>query len=231
MQRGSLAKQLAHFSQSLAHCFAPGIALTPQKSWEEAFNALNQFIANDHSARKVVIFLDELPWMATRKSGLLKALDYYWNHYWSTNPRIILVVCGSSASWLINHIIYNKGGLHNRCTCELKIDPFTLSETGAFLKSMGVKLNRSHICEIYLALGGIPYYLRYIEPKLSAAQNIQNLLFNKNAVLKDEFNKLFMSLFYDATQYIELIKIISQKREGISRVEIETLSSSISTGG
>lgn len=168
--------------------------------------------------------------MATRKSGLLEALDYYWNRYWSANSKIILVVCGSSAAWLIKNIIYNKGGLHNRCTCELKIDPFQLSETEAFFKSKGVQLNRRHILEIYLALGGIPYYLRYVEPGLSAPENIQHIFFDKNAPLKDEFNKLFKSLFRNSKQYIELIKIISRKRQGITRGEIESLSS-MSTGG
>jgi hypothetical protein len=231
LQKGTLVKQLAHFAESLAQGFMPGIALKPAKSWDEAFGALNQLILNDRSERKIVVFLDELPWMATRKSGLLEALDYYWNHFWSGNPRVILVVCGSSASWLINNIIYNKGGLHNRCTCELKIDPFVLSETEDFLKSMGVKLNRSHITELYLALGGIPYYLRYVEPGLTAAENIQKILFNKTAPLKDEFKKLFMSLFNNADHYIELIKIIASKKEGVSRMDLESLSKKISTGG
>ena len=231
LQKGGMAKQLAHFSDVLAKCFMSGIELKLPKSWDDAFKILTQFIENEKSTQKIVIFLDELPWMATRKSGLLEALDYYWNRFWSSNPRVILIACGSSASWLIKNIIYNKGGLHNRCTCELRIEPFCLAEVEEFLISKGVQLNRRHVLELYLALGGIPYYLRYVESHLTAAENIQKILFEKNAPLAGEFEKLFKSLFSGAAQYIELITIIASKREGIARSEIERLSNKISIGG
>lgn len=231
LQKGRLSKQLEHFSDSIVESFIRGINIikTPS-SWEEAFKILTQLMNNDKSQKKIVIFLDELPWMATRKSGLLEALDYYWNRYWSTNSRIILIVCGSSASWLIRNIIYNQGGLHNRCTCELKLNPFNLQETNAFLNYKGIKLNKNHILEIYMALGGIPYYLRYIDKGLTAAENIQNILFSEKAPLKDEFKKLFISLFRSASAYIELIKIISEKKDGVSRAYLES-KAQLSSGG
>lgn len=222
LQKGSLKKQLAHFAESLSESFAQGIQIKPPASWEEAFRTLTHFIEADGSGSKTVIFLDELPWMATRRSGLLEALDYYWNRYWSINPKIILIICGSSASWLIKNIIYNKAGLHNRCTCEIKLDPFDLAETSAFLKSRGVKLNENHVLELYMALGGVPYYLKYVEAGLTSAENIQNILFDDKAPLKDEFHKLFSSLFTEANAYIELIKLIAQKREGMSRSLLES---------
>lgn len=230
LKKGSFKKQLQHFSESLSATFTGNILIQPPSSWEDGFKVLTQFIESDKSKRKTVIFLDELPWMATRRSGLLEALDYYWNHHWSANPKIILIVCGSSASWLIKNIIYNQGGLHNRCTCEMRLSPFSLAETSDYLHSRGIKLNKNHILEIYMALGGVPYYLKYVEPGLTAAENIQNILFDQQAPLKDEFKKLFSSLFNKADAYIELIKLISKTKEGISRASLESLSK-LSQGG
>jgi hypothetical protein len=50
--------------------------------------------------KKIILFFDELPWMATRRSRLLQNLDYYWNQYWSDDGRIKLIICGSSTSWI-----------------------------------------------------------------------------------------------------------------------------------
>lgn len=230
LQKGNLKKQLKHFGESLSKLFTQGVPIKEPTSWEEAFKMLSQWTDNIKSKKKFVIFLDELPWMATKRSGLLEALDYYWNRYWSSNPNIILIVCGSSASWLIKNIIYNEGGLHNRCTCEIKLDPFNLFETNAFLKSRGVKLKFTHVLDLYMALGGIPYYLKYIEKGITAHENIQRILFDKKAPLKDEFEKLFRSLFSDSEIYIELIKLIATKKNGMSRSEIERLSK-LSPGG
>jgi len=233
LQKGSLKKQLLHFSESLSEIFTKGVAIKPPSSWGEAFSTLSQFIEQStekKTKQKFVIFLDELPWMATKRSGLLEALDYYWNRYWSTSSNIVVIVCGSSASWLIKNIIYNKGGLHNRCTCEIKLDPFNLSETNAYLKSRGINLKKNYVLDIYMALGGIPYYLKYVEPGLTAAENIQHIHFDKKAPLKDEFRKIFTSLFTEAEIYIQLIKLIAKEKHGISRAELES-SSQLSRGG
>ncbi len=220
LQNGTLANQLSHFAQALTEVYTPGIAIKPPSTWDEAFQILTLLIKNFAKNEKIVIFLDELPWMASRRSGLLEALDYYWNHHWSKNNKILLIVCGSSASWLIKNIIYNKGGLHNRCTGEIRLAPFTLAETAQFLGSRNIQLNKNHILEIYMALGGIPYYLKYVENGFSAAENIQKILFDKNSALKDEFKKLFDSLFHEAEAYVEIIQLIAEKKEGISRAAI-----------
>lgn len=231
LQKGSMQKQLEHFSETLSAKFTHGIPIKTPPTWEEAFKLLTQFIDTANPKNKTTLFLDELPWLATRRSGLLEALDYYWNHHWSTHPNIILVVCGSSASWLIKNIIYNKGGLHNRCTCELKLEPFNLSETYSYLSSKGITLNKRHVLELYMALGGIPYYLNYVSKGLSASANIQKILFDKNAPLKDEFKKLFDSLFVDAEAYVELIQLIAQRKEGVSRATLESQSKYSNGGG
>ncbi len=228
-QNGNLKKQLANFSKIFADTFFNGLPLQSFLSWDDAFMQLSQQIRA--RKEKVVVFLDELPWMAARKSGLLEALDYHWNRYWSVLPNLVLIVCGSSASWLIKKIIYNKGGLHNRITGSIQLAPFNLAEVRAYLKSRKVKLTDNHILCLYMALGGIPYYLRYVEPGLTAQQNIQQILFADNAPLQDEFNKLFHSLFANAEAYIELIKLIAKKPVGISRADLEQKAKHTGSGG
>lgn len=225
LNKGSLKQQLSNFGVEFSKTFTNNIPIQAPNSWDEAFKLLNQHVSNSKIKQKLVIFLDELPWMATSRSGLLQAIDYHWNHIWSRDPRIILIVCGSNASWLIKNIIYDTGGLHNRCTVEIKLSPFNLSETEEFLISRGIKLNKNHILDLYMVFGGIPYYLKYIEKGLTSAENIQKMLFNKNAPLHDEFRKLFDSLFKDAKLYIDLIKLIAKRNDGMSRSEIEKVTS------
>jgi len=229
-QKASAKKQIKKFTGVVSTTFFDGIAIETPKNWEEALDLLHKQISKI-TTKKIVIFLDELPWMATPKSGLLQEIDYFWNHHWAKIKNIILIVCGSSASWLIRKIIYNKGGLHNRTTCQMKLLPFNLHETKKYLHSKNIKLNNNHMVDLYMAFGGVPYYLSYIQPGLTSQQNIQKLIFDKNAPLKDEFNKLFESLFSSADSYIELIKIIVKKREGIRRVELQNLAKLSSGGG
>lgn len=229
IQDGTIKNQLKKFTEALSQVFFEDTPLEVLADWDAAFNLLHKQIIK--YTKKVVIFLDELPWMATKKSGLLQEIDYYWNHHWSKMSNMILIVCGSSASWLIQKIIYNKGGLHNRVTSQIRLLPFSLVETNDYLKSRGIKLNNKHVLSLYMALGGVPYYLRYVEPGLTAEQNIQQVIFDKNTPLKDEFNKLFASLFENADAYIELVKLIGRKREGLGRAELKAIAKLSTSGG
>ncbi len=223
VQKGTLEVQLAKFADALSLAFFEGTTIETPKKWSDAFGILQKHMAKTKG--KIIIFLDELPWMATRKSGLLEELDYFWNRHWAGMRNVILVACGSSASWLIQKIIYNKGGLYNRTTFQIKLLPFTLAETDQFFKSKNIKLNHEHVLKLYMTFGGIPYYLRAVEPGLSAEQNIQRLIFDENAPLTSEYDRLFESLFDNAEAYRQIISCIAQRKEGVERTEIDKLSS------
>jgi len=233
LRDGTLKQQLSIFSEKMSETFfaGTGIQVEAPKNWMQAFNLLTNTINQFVKQKKIVLFFDELPWLASKKSGFKNALDHYWNTKWSKDDRIILVVCGSAASWIIKHIINDKGGLHNRVTLQLPLYPFSLNETNAYLKYIGIKFNSHQVLELYMALGGIPHYLANVNASLSAAQNISALCFVRNGQLFDEFHKLFSSLFDNATAYIELIKIVATKRNGITRKELETKAKLSGTGG
>lgn len=218
---GTLADQIAHFTKQLQKIFYPGATVTPGKNWDEAFEALTRAIENTPKNKKIVLFFDELPWMATKNSKLLQNLDYYWNQLWSKNKRIKLIICGSSASWIIQKIIKNKGGLHNRLTQTIYLAPFDLSETKKFILSMKLKLTDPQILLLYMVMGGIPYYLSKIPKNLSATQIIQRLAFQPKSFLAEEFDNLFASLFdADDSFYIKAVKLIASRREGIGKNEL-----------
>jgi len=158
-------------------------------------------------------------------------LDHYWNSRWSTFPNLKLVVCGSAASWILNNLIYAKGGLHNRLTSVVPLKPFTLHETEEYLRHRGVKLNRHQILELYMVMGGIPLYLNGVQPGLSTLQTINQLCFHKEGFLFNEFSHLFASLFDASEAHEELIRTLSISRQGLSREQILQKTKHSSSGG
>ncbi len=164
--------------------------------------------------------MDELPWLDTARSRFIKAFELFWNSWASDQPYIKLIVCGSATSWMISHILGNKGGLHNRVTRRIKLSPFSLAETEAFLRSMNIVWNRYQIAEAYMIMGGTPYYLQMLQKSYSLSQNIDYLFFSENAELRDEYSFLFKSLFNDSTIYRSTIELLSKKAKGMTRVEM-----------
>ncbi len=229
LQKGTMKKQLENFAKSLSKTFFNNAPLRTPPNWSDALSILTDRIMDTQD--KVVIFFDELPWLATRRSGLMEQIDFYWNNRWAGMHNVIFIACGSSASWLLTNIIYNKGGLHNRTTLEMHLRPFDLAETREYLRSMDVQLNDRHITSLYMAVGGIPYYLNYIKPDLGAQENIQLLFFDPYAPLNKEYDKLFESLFDGAAAYKEIIAILAQKKGGLSRSELDAAAKLSTTGG
>lgn len=214
---GSMREQIAHFTVQMGEAFYGGVSIMPQKNWDEVFQQLTKAFAQVPKDKKIVMFFDELPWMATKRSRLLNNLDYYWNQYWSNDARIKLIICGSSASWIIDKVLRSRGGLYNRVTKKILLEPFTLIETKEFLHKIGVKLNNQQILLLYMVIGGIPYYLKQINKGLTAMQLIEKLAFSKKAFLLDEFDELFGSLFDDGEVYKQIVKAISEHRYGIGQ--------------
>lgn len=217
---GTMSEQINHFTKQIGNIFYKGAKLKTGKNWDETFETLTSAIDGSDKGMKVVLFFDEFPWMATKNSRLLQNLAYYWNQYWSRNKRIKLIICGSSASWIINKIIKNKGGLHNRLTRNIYLSPFNLSNTKKYLNNLGVKLTNKQVLQIYMAIGGIPYYLSKVEKGLSAAQNIDKLAFRKKSFFLEEFDNLFASLFDDYEIYVDIVRTIAKHRYGIGQEKL-----------
>jgi uncharacterized protein len=227
-----MALQIQQFTKEIGRVFYQGTELKEKKNWFETFELLLEAIQKQTPhEKKIVLFFDEFPWMATHKSHLLQALEFYWNRHLSQDHRIKLIICGSSASWIIRNIVNNKGGLHNRLTRTIHLEPLSLKETKDFLNYLNIKLNLKHISQIYMVTGGVPYYLSYINKAGSSAQIIENMVFVKDSFFIKEFENLYSSLFDDAETYIELIRIIAHARYGLSQEEIFQASEGTTKGG
>jgi AAA+ ATPase superfamily predicted ATPase len=223
LKDGTTAVQLGNFREVLEATFYRRRPIPPLRAWSEAFKALSEILSATLKAQKfkrAVIFLDELPWMATPKSGLIQALDYSWNTQLSRMPQVIVVVCGSAASWMLNNLIHAKGGLHNRITRRIRLEPFSIPEVSEFLQRRGFTLSLRAIIELYMAVGGVPHYLNQLDSTLSASQNVAALCFSKNGSLRTEFATLFKALFDESDVYERIVRIIASKRIGVTRSEL-----------
>jgi uncharacterized protein len=227
IKKSLLKKQLKNFYLKLS---AKNPKTKTPSDWIEAFHQLSLYLARLKSASKKVIFIDEFPWLDTRKSNFLPAFDNFWNGYASKRNDLLVVVCGSAASYMIKNIIKSKGGLHNRLTQTIQLSPFNLCETEQLLRHNKVKLARYDIIQLYMAMGGVPHYLEKVRPGESVAQALDRLCFNKNGFLRNEFSNVFASLFDHYINHEEIIRTLATVRKGLTRNEILS-KIKIDTGG
>ena len=220
MKDGTLAEQLFQFAYEFSRQFNEGKRIPSPKSWAEALNLLHEAVEKVEKGRKIILFFDEVPWLASPRSKFLNALEHFWNRYISRNNNVIMIICGSSASWIIRNIINNKGGLHGRVTRKIRLLPFTLLETENYLKSRHIELDRKQIIDIYMAMGGVPKYLTYVARGKSAAQVINEVCFSLNGGLHNEFNNLYKSLFENYEHHIAIVKVLSKAIEGLTKDEL-----------
>lgn len=226
---GTLRQQLTAFRNSL---MAAGMKCAIPKTWIEAFELLKQLI-NNAPAGKKILFIDELPWMDTPKGNLIGALENFWNGWATARQKkdIVLIVCGSATSWISKKLLKNKGGLRGRLTNRIKIVPFTLNECELFAQNANLALGRKDVLELYMILGGIPYYWSFLKKGLSVAQNVDQLFFTETAQLRDEFDALYAILFKRPENYLKVIEsLCNGRKSGMTREEILT-SSRLTDGG
>lgn len=216
----SLAEQLANFARARAARAAPGMELAPPADWSEAFAQLAGDLGRLPKRKaKRVLFFDELPWLDSRRSGFLRAFEHFWNS-WASRQRILLVACGSAAAWMIRKLLRARGGLHNRVTRRIRLEPFTLAETREFFASRHIELGNYQTLELYLAMGGIPHYLKEVRRSQSASQNIDRICFARDGLLKDEFHNLYSSLFEHAERHEHVVRALAKQTSGLSRSEL-----------
>ena len=218
--KGKTGEQLVNFAEQLNLHFPERKTMLSPSNWQEAFHILRECVDSIKSIKKKVIFFDELPWLDTHKSGFLSAFGYFWNSYVSQRSDIIVVICGSAASWIINKVVNNKGGLHNRITQRIRLLPFTLYETQRYLQQKNISLEHYQILQLYMVMGGVPAYLKSVERGLSAEQNIEKCCFSKDGILANEFDNLYAALFSNPQNHVDVIRALSRKNKGLTRSEI-----------
>lgn len=230
VHNATMQEQLEGFSFALKKAIESPLDIAVPKTWVAAFHSLENILNPIIKKGKAVIFFDEFPWMHTQKSNFLTAFEHFWNSWASKHSNLTIVICGSAASWMIRNIVNNKGGLHNRVSIRMRLLPFTLSETQAYLKSRSVNLDHYQLLQLYMAMGGVPQYLKAVQKGESATQVIDRLFFTKHGPLKDEFKILYESLFDNAAHHTAVIRLLYGVGKGMTRNEI-IRSSHLSSGG
>lgn len=218
--KGSMHDQLRNFHTQLQSSSARFNKVKVPDNWFTAFQLLEEYLNRLKTIKKKVVFIDEFPWIATSRSKFLMAFEHFWNTYCTKRTDLVVVVCGSAASFMVNKIIKNKGGLHNRLSCKLQLLPFSMNETEQFLKSKNIHLTQYDILQLYMAVGGVPHYLDKINRGESVIQNIDRLCFESNGDLVNEFNEVFISLFSNSKTHEKIIRMLSKTKRGITRNEL-----------
>lgn len=217
LKNESLKRQLENFQLALkrqGHRSCPRL-----KSWLEAFYELEVFLERLPAGRKIV-FIDEMPWMDTPKSGFLSALEGFWNGWATSRKDILLIACGSATSWIVKKLNRNRGGLHNRVRLQIRMMPFTLAECEAYSEELGLGFGRQHVLECYMYLGGVAYYWSLLEKGKFPDQNINSLFFARRDGLRAEFDELYSSLFTHPEPYVGIIMALGHHRQGLGRDEL-----------
>lgn len=217
MDNVTMQDQLLNFTLELRKFSGKDIPVP--ENWLYAFNSLATYLESLPNGNKI-IFMDELPWMDTPKSKFISALEHFWNSWASNRSDIKLIVCGSATSWMIDKLINNRGGLHNRLTHRMAIEPFNLQECEQYFEAKGFGYSQKEIAECYMIMGGIPFYLKQMQKGLSVAQNIDRLFFEIGCALDGEFDNLYRALFKFSGNYIRIVEALASKGKGLTRQEI-----------
>ena len=215
-------KQLTHIQ--LANFHHSGKVFPAPSNWMEAFSQLIEYLETGKKKKRQVVFIDELPWMDTPYSGFLTAFEWFWNSWGSNCRNLMLIVCGSATSWIVNKII-------NRLSGKIFLSPFDLKESEQFYASRGIVWDRYEQLQAYMVFGGVPYYLSLLHKEESLTQNIDRLFFSKDAILANEFENLFNALFDNSKDYIRTIEQLYKNKAGLTRNEIAQKLGASSGGG
>ena len=213
LQGASMADQIEHFMKQLAEQTDTPVAVA--NSWRDAFAVLTRFLEKKKK-KGLYVVLDEFPWMTNGRTEPVSLLKYFWDNHWKKNPKLTLVLCGSVAQFMINHIVHSKA-LHNRKTFEIRLPPLGAGEAKEFFKDYRSDIE---IARFLMVFGGVPKYLEQIDPKRSLAENMDALAFTGGSYFIEEFDTIFKEQFKVTKSYETLVKILASRSispEGLAK--------------
>ena len=211
--------QLRNFAKALKKAMKER-AMRKFDDWFDAFDTLEEYLESLPSERKKVVFIDEMPWIDTLRSDFTEAFENFWNGWAARRKDVMFIASGSATSWMIDNLVENQGGLHARITCQIYLRPFTLNETELYLQERECLWDRFQIAQCYMYFGGIPFYLSLLDTKESLSQNVDKLCFARGGALRLEFDELYNALFTHADKYVDIVRLLAERRSGMTSSEI-----------
>ena len=218
VQNSTMEKSLETFARQLSKY--SGKSCPKPESWDDAFWGLAEYLDVLNPEEKMVVFFDEMPWLAEPTTDFMYALETFWGNFAERHKNLVFIACGSITSWMTENVFHNPGGLFHRCTCKLNLNPLRLYEVEELLQSMGISLPRQDIARGYMVLGGIPEYWNLMDKRMSLSQNIDELFFSENDQMRNEILELYQVLSTSSYDYMQVVEQLSQKRGGLTQEEI-----------
>jgi hypothetical protein len=169
--------------------------------WEMLF----RFISDSYQSKeKLILVMDEFPYMAEGNKSISSILQKIWDHYFS-NMNIMIIICGSSMSFMEKEVLSEKNPLYGRSSGILKIGELDFESSREF---MGEGDLEEHL-NYYSAFSGVPYYLSLINPALSFGDNIKANILRNGSVLFNEVEFLLKQELREVNQYNAIIESIA----------------------
>ncbi len=168
------------------------------------WNDLFWMLAEKAKEGRVVILFDEISWMGSADSDFLGKLKNAWDLHFKKNDQLILILCGSASSWIEKNILSSTGFV-GRISLTLTLGELPLKDCQQFWGKKNAMLSPMEKFKILSVTGGVPRYLEEIDPTLEAEMNIKNLCFSQGALLVDEFDRLFQSVFLTKSDFYKAI--------------------------
>ncbi len=197
-------EQIKHVLRQLARYTGdPMITKLQLDTWTDVFELIYKYVSNG----VWTLYFEETQWIADYQDDFISEFKYAWDNFFRHNPKLLVIVCGSSPSFMIKHVVQSKA-LYNRSQHELQLEPFHLSEVEAFFKHR----SRKEIMDAYLILGGIPEYLKRVNNESSLFIGICKNSFTKNAYFANEYKRIFISSMVDNSHYQAIIEFLSTHR-------------------
>lgn len=205
-------QQIQHCLYTLSKYFKkPSIAKFKYTTWTELFD----WIADKTKKGRWVLYLEELQWLASYEQELISDLKEVWDNRFQRNTQFVLILCGSSPSFMIANVVRSKA-LYNRSQLNIPLGAFSIQETAQF---MGKRKNLNEIMDAYLSVGGIPEYLKYLKDESSVFLSLCQHSFVKGGYFAEEYEKIFTSSLSDNVYYRAIIEYLAARRFA-SRAEI-----------
>ena len=159
-------------------------------NWSEAFAALDAEL----DAAKTVVLLDEISWMGKYDVGFPGELKIAWDNLFKKHDRTIVFLCGSVSTWIAKNILNNTGFV-GRASCNFVVRELPLDACVKFWGRKAARTATRDIVDVLSVTGGVPRYLEEIDPSLSADENVRRMCFLPQALLRDDFTKIFNVVF------------------------------------
>lgn len=203
--------QLTSFTKDLARQLKdPVLAKARFDTWEEIFDFLTDHFAGKS---KIVFFIDEFQWLAAGRTELISILQKYWESKWK-HQNIMLILCGSISSYMVKNVIKSTA-FYGRIDWAYNLKGLSINDS---LKILKFKRSPYEVFKYLLVLGGVPKYLENIKHNRSFEQNMNDLFFQDDSLLRNEYEKIFYSQFKEHLNYEKIVKALEKKSLSLEQI-------------